>query len=196
MATLDIQIAAGSDDAQETAGTVLLTGTVVSNDLDATTDWVGLRYVVPSILSGATINAAYLTVRVTGASDDEPDVTIFAQAADTAATFTTAASNISGRARTSASVNWASVDLGAGTGTDHQSASLVAPIQEVINRAGWAAGNGLALLIQGSATATRDLNFRMFEHADGAAGAARLHIDYTNPVASGGPARLLLTGVG
>jgi hypothetical protein len=196
MASLDISIAAGSDDGQETAGTMAITGTAIANDLDATTDYAAMRYIVPSIGSGATITVAYLTVRVTGASNDEPDVLIWANDVDNAATLTTAANNISGRTPTTATVNWSSADLGAGSGTDHNTSSLVTIIQEIVDRPGWSAGNGLMLIMQGSANAARDLNFRFFEHADGAAGAPRLHIEYTNPV--GGttvPSRLTLLGV-
>ena len=179
MAVLDIQIAQSSDDAQESAGTVVINGTTNGNDLDATTDWVGLRFIVPSIASGDTINVAYLTVQPTASASDEPDVTIFCEAADNPSTFSTAASNISGRSRTTASVNWASTDLGANGSTDFNTASLVSPVQEVINRAGWAAGNALVFLIQGSATATRDLSVKLFDGAGGAATAPRLHIEYT-----------------
>jgi hypothetical protein len=179
MATLDIQIAAGDRDAQEAAGTVSVTGATSGNNLDAVDDWVGWSFIVPDITSTSTITAAYVTVQPNSGSDDEPDVLIFCEAADNSAVFTTAASSISGRSRTSASVAWSNANLGADGSTDFNTPSLVTPVQEVIDRAGWSAGNALTFIVQGSATSARDLLVKHFEGAGGAGVAPRLHLEYT-----------------
>jgi hypothetical protein len=181
MPALDLSIAQSSDDAVEaTAGTVVINGTTVGNDLDAITEFVGLRY-TGGPPQGATITGAYLTVRISANGSDEPDVTIYGEDADAGLTFTTAANNISSRART-ASATWSQTDLGVSAPQDQNSTDITTPIQAVVNRAGYS--GTIVLIIQGSANAARDLDFRLFNHADGAAGAPRLHIDYTTGGAS------------
>jgi len=179
MPVLDIQIAASNRDAQETGSVVSITGGTNTNNLDATTDYVGLSFVVPDIASGNTITAAYLTVQPVTTSDDEPDVTIFCEAVDNSAIFTTAASSISSRTQTSNSVLWSNANLGATGTSDHNTPPLVTPVQDVINRAGWVAGNALTFLIQGSADIARDLTIKLWDGAGGAATAARLHLEYS-----------------
>ena len=175
------QIAASNRDAQETAGTVVINGSTNANDLDETTDWLGMSFLVTGINSGETITSCFITVQPTGSGNDEPDVTIFGEAADNSAVFTTAASSISSRSRTTASVAWSNADLGSTGSQDFDTSSLVTIAQEIINRPGWVAGNAMTFLWQGSATLTRDLSIKLFDGAGGAAAAPRLTI-----VADGG----------
>jgi hypothetical protein len=149
-------IAASSDDAQQSGTTMTLNGTTIGASLDATTEWVGLRFTNITIPSGATITAAAVGVVPSGTGEDEPLVTVFLEAADDCATFTTTASDISNRSRTTG-VSWSSTDLGATGSSYHDTPSLVTDFQAVINRAGWASGNDVCVIIQGGSTATRDL---------------------------------------
>lgn len=149
-------VAASADDGQDIGGTNTITGTTIGASLDATTEWAGMRFTNITIPVGATITAASVGVVPSGTGEDEPLVTIFLEAADSCAAFTTGASNISSRSLT-ASVAWSSANLGA-SGSDYWSTpDLTTPFQAVINRAGWASGNAVCVLIQGGSTSTRDL---------------------------------------
>ncbi len=150
-------VAASADDSQDLGGTNTINGTTIGASLDATTEWVGLRFNSVNITQAATITVATLGVVPSATTEDEPLVTIFGEASDDCAAFTTGASNISGRSRTSASVAWSSADLGANGSSYHDAPSLVTVLQEIINRAGWVSGNDLCLVIQGGSTTTRDL---------------------------------------
>jgi len=149
-------VAASSDDAQEQGGTVTLTGTTIGASLDATTEWAGMRFTNITIPVGATITSAAVGVVPSATTEDEPLVTVFMEAADDCAAFTTGASDISGRSRTTG-VSWSSTDLTASGSSYHDTPSLVSDFQAVVNRGGWASGNDVCVLIQGGSTGTRDL---------------------------------------
>jgi hypothetical protein len=176
--TVDETVGLGTDDAQQAGTTVTLTGTTIGGSLDAVTEWVGMRFQTVAIPAGATITNAYLSVVPSATGEDEPLVTVYFEDADDAATFTTTASDISNRARTSG-VSWSSTDLGASGSTYHNSPDLSSILQTVINRGGWASGNDLAVIVQGGATATRDLTIEAYENAG--ANPPRLHVEYTLP---------------
>lgn len=204
MATLDIPIIQSADDATESAtGAVITTGNTVSNDLDNIDEWAGLRFQNITIPQGSVINSATLGVYILGTGSDEPDVTIFAQAVDNAPVFVNNASaSISSRARTTASFNWSSLDLGvAGPNELAVSPNFASVVQEIINRPGWGSGNALVLLIRGSASTSRDLQFRLWDYT-GPAGtdptgtyAATLHLDYTAATSARKKKRLRRTGL-
>ncbi len=82
---------------------------------------------------------------------------------------------VSSRARTTASVTWTPPPwtvIGA-AGADQRIPSLVALVQEVVNRPGWASGNALMLIATGSGRRTA----QSFEGK--AAAAPLLHVEYT-----------------
>lgn len=176
--TLDVAVTAGSDDAQQAGTTVTLTGTTIGGSLDATTEWVGMRFDGVTIPPGATITAAALQVVPSGTGEDEPLVTIYLEDADDAATFTTGASNISTRSRTSG-VAWSSTNLGATGSSYHDSPDLTTIVQAVVDRGGWASGNALAVIVQGGATTTRDLTIESFENTG--SNPPTLHLEWTEP---------------
>lgn len=82
-------------------------------------------------------------------------VTIWCQSADDATTFTTASKDLTSRTRTSQSVSWnlpssagANAWLSGDRGLNQRTPDLRHVIQEVLDRAGWVLGNGLAFLLQ------------------------------------------------
>jgi hypothetical protein len=102
-------------------------------------------------------------------------LTIQAQAADNAATFTTAARNVSSRPRTSAATaaTWSPVAWIKGeVGPNQRTPDLSALVQEVVSRPGWAAGNALALIVTGSGHRTA------VAFNGSAAAAPLLHVEY------------------
>lgn len=148
---VDVRVAASADDAEENMSNN--TVTTNNNDLElsadgATIQQVGMRWNSIAIPQGATITSAYIEFDprsqggVTGAGT--PTITFKGQASDNAPTFTTGASNVSSRAKTSASASWSP---GAWTaGTLYQTSDISAVIQEIVNRPGWTSGNSLAII--------------------------------------------------
>lgn len=180
-AKTDRHVEASSDDAEQnvSSGAVSITG----DDLELTSDGatnqlVGVRFNYLYIPQGATITNAYLEFTPKSNGDTinsgNPVITIRAQNADNALTFTTGSNNIGSRPTTTASVTWSP---GAWTaGTRYQTANIASVVQEVVNRAGWASGNSMAFILSGSAAN----NFRRAWSFNGNVnGAPRLVVEYT-----------------
>lgn len=140
-------ISASSDDAREDAGSMVLTGANVT--IQATTHYGGLRFLNVTIPKGDTISNAVLKIEVASAAYDDPDVDIWGEATDDAATFTTSASNISDRTPTTAVVKWTAASISGGVQSSPDISSI---IQEIIGRAGWASGNDLVIILKGRST--------------------------------------------
>jgi sugar lactone lactonase YvrE len=173
----DVRVAVGSDDAEENnaTGAVGLT----SSDLEMVNDGsivqtVGMRFAGVAIPQGATITNAYIQFVVDEAQSVATTLTLKAEAADNAATFTTATANVSSRPRSSAFASWspsAWTTVGA-AGADQRTPNLAALVQEVVNRPGWASGNALAFIVTGSGHRTA------VAYNGSAANAGLLHLEY------------------
>lgn len=169
MATWNGICGASADDAKQ-AGTVMtLTDTTII--LSAGTHWAGLRFPSCTVPKGAPIISALLTLELPDANTDPGALVFYGEAADDAAAFTTAASNISGRTMTAANVSWSSGLLGGG---DKTSPDLSAILAEITGRPGYAAGNAIALILD-SQSAT-SLRFRCYDSSTTTC--ARLTVDY------------------
>ncbi|HEY7444940.1 MAG TPA: choice-of-anchor D domain-containing protein [Vicinamibacterales bacterium] len=152
--TVQVRVAASSDDAEED----VLTGAVslTSGDLELVDDGgvqiVGMRFNGIAVPPGATILDARIQFQVEQTSSTATSLTIQAQAADSASTFTTAIGSLSMRSKTTAAVPWVPVAwtvVGA-AGPEQRTPDLKPIIQEIVNRPGWASGNSLAVLITGT----------------------------------------------
>lgn len=179
--TVNQQVGNSTDDAEQNAGTgaVSVTGTDLELTADGGTQQViGMRFFDLKIPRGATITNAYL--EFTPRSDQtvntgNPSITIRAQDADNAATFSTTANDVSSRPVTSASVTWTPANWTVGTLA--QTNSISSLVQAVVNRAGWASGNSMAFVMSGAAAN----NFRRawsFD-ANGVTSAPRLVVQYS-----------------
>jgi len=171
--TLEVRVAASADDAEESmsGGGMDLTG-----GLDIGTPViVGLRFQNITIPQGSTITNAY--VEFTSEDNDSPTInlTFTGQAIDDAPTFTTTSFNISNRTTTSASVTWNNVPAWTNNVT-YQTPDLSTIIQEIVNRPGWASGNGLVIMVTASAI-ERDA----YSYNGSSTKAPLLHVEYTNP---------------
>jgi hypothetical protein len=172
-------IAASADDAQQATTTVAITGVTII--VDGAGNWLGFRFQNVTIPQGSAINAATMSVYVQSGATDDPDVDIYCEAADNAATFAATANNISNRARTTAKTNWTAANIGTAWRTTPDFAAVV---QEVTDRAGWASGNALAVIFDGlSASALRVRAY------DNGAEYATITIDYTAPSSGNATAR-------
>src|SRR6185503_14345000 len=113
---------------------------------------VGLRFQGVAVPRGAIIRTAYVQFRVDEVSSGPTALTVHGQASDQAATFTSAAHNVSARPLTATAVPWsplAWVTVGA-AGPPQRTPSLTGVIQEIVNRQGWSSGNALAVVVTGS----------------------------------------------
>src|SRR6185369_15611658 len=95
---------------------------------------------------------AWVQFTVDESQSEATALLIQGQAIDNAPTFTSATSNISSRARTTASssfspVTWSTVGQ---AGTDQRTPNLAAVVREIVGRPGWSAGNALVILISGT----------------------------------------------
>ena len=171
--TVDRQVAAGADDAEETGTSLGNTVDLSSGDLDPGQLTVGMRFAAMTIPRGATITAAYLQFTT---DETQPDITSLAirgQAADSATVFVATLRNLSGRPKTAASVAWVPPPwavLGE-AGPGQRTPDLSPVIQEIVNRPGWSQGS-LALFITGTGHRTAE----SFEGMP--TGAARLHVEF------------------
>lgn len=185
--TLNLQVGASANDAwQNVSNVVSITASTVT--IDDTTEHAGFRWLNVTVPSGATIDAATFTVQVTGVANDEPQHQVRGEDADNAAVFTTASDSIDARARTTASTQWNSADLGsvandwwewgAPNGSPTAGANLNAIVQEIVDRAGWASGNAMVFIFeQHTLDAARDLG--IWQYDGDTVTAAKLDIDYT-----------------
>lgn len=141
MTLLTISPTASEHDAREASGTVTLTGHMV---LTGGLMWAGLF--LPSVAyptTGATLLSSYLYYKSRDAARDDPDLTWYMQGTNTASVFTTAASSISSRTRTTASV--ADTATGIGT-TNYRQVDITTLVAEVLLVPGWTSGNNMVLI--------------------------------------------------
>jgi hypothetical protein len=175
---IDVRVAAGSDDAEE-----LVTGSMylTSSDLELVYDRggdqkVGMRFTGVAIPQGATITKAYVQFQVDQTSSVATDLTIQGEATDNAATFGSAAGDISSRSRTGAAVPWTPPAWSNRNeaGPDQRTSDVASVIQEIVNRGGWASGNALVIIITGTGE-------RIAEAYEGVPAAAPLlHVEFNN----------------
>ena len=140
-------ISQSSDDAVQAASgtpTVSLTANPMQT-YSTTLRWWGFRFTGVAVPQGATVAKAYLTFKAqTANSNTGPTQRWYAQAVDDAPTFTATDGDLSGRARTAASVDYAMPAFVLDTFYSTNDISVVA--QEVVNRAGWASGQSMTFL--------------------------------------------------
>ncbi|OGY23147.1 MAG: hypothetical protein A2172_02090 [Candidatus Woykebacteria bacterium RBG_13_40_15] len=179
---VDAVVSASANDALQDppsrSGQVLVAYSFIS--LYSNDHWGGLRFRIPNIQRGSKINKAYLQVYIDSAGESYPNDDFYLENANNASPFTTTSYSISKRARTKAKSRWYSaIAIGAGW---KQSPSVVAPLQEVINRSGWAPGNYIAFVID--SLSSKSFEIRQWDNTDGGryskgTFAAKLHIEYS-----------------
>jgi hypothetical protein len=186
---VEAKISSSADDAEENLGNGSVS--LTSDDLElgftgAKAQMMALRFNGIDIPAGAIITNAYLKFETNDPTGGGSLVTFRGEAAGNASNFTTAARNLSSRALTETSIDWAApawTSMGE-AGAAQRSPDLSAIIQEIINRGDWAALNSLALFVTG----TGEREARSYD--GNPSGAPKLHIEYTidnaTPTASNG----------
>ena len=163
---LEYRIRKGSDDAHEIGGTVSTTNVGLPT-VGSATAYFGFRFIDVRLPQGATIVSASLDLTIGGSDKNDAEGAWYGEDVDNASTFTTAASNISGRTATAASVAWTTNDLGA-TGEVCTTPDLASLVQEIVDRPGWESGNALVLIYDHD-SAVENLQVNSFENGTGAA---------------------------
>ncbi len=172
---MTVLVAGSSDDAEEdqSSGTVTLTSTDLEFTSDGSTvQTVAMRFDSLAIPRGARVTTAYIELTADETQPDVTNLTLYGEAVDNAATFTTASKNISSRTKTSAAVSWTNIPVW-NVGVPYRTPDLSSLIQQVVNRPGWVTGNAMAFIVTGSGhrtAATFDGN---------SAAAPKLVIEYT-----------------
>lgn len=178
-----ISLAAGSDDAEESAtGGVQIDGHELNLTLDAGDQLVGLRFPGIAIQPGAVITAAYVQFTASTASSDPTTLLIEAEAGDDAATFQAQPGNISSRPRTAARISWSPETWVASgeAGLAQRTPDLAEIISEVVGRPGWQSGNAIGVIISGE-------GHRLARAFDNPGGGAPVLVIRFAEAAAGGP---------
>lgn len=196
MTTLNLQVSASADDAAAsslaegkgpTGSTVTtITNTLASlgnHDTSSTASEIGgFRFQV-NVAQGTTITSAtfILKAQATYNSGANPiRLIVSCQAADNASAFTTAAGNLNGTNRprtTAASGVW---NIDSVTAETDYSIDVTSAVQEVISRAGFAANNYIAVMVDVDTTSYNGAEWQDFYTYDNTPSkAAKLDIDYT-----------------
>ena len=155
-----VRVVEGNDDAEE----VIASREIYrdSNDLELVEDrtqnghqQVGVRFQNVKLSPGATVEAAYIEFKADSSDSAPTSLTIWGEASDSADTFRTSEGNISERPLTSATVVWDEVAPWE-AGQTYRTPDLSAIVQEIIDRNGWASGNSVAFVINGSGVRTAE----------------------------------------
>lgn len=171
-----------ADDGDLYYGTWGLTGTILELGQYHPTIGAkfGVRFPAVTIPQGATINSAKVSFFCNGAqSGTVVNVDIWGEDVDDAAVFSTEA-NYDGRALTTAKVDWDGIGSWSAS-TRYDTPSLVAIIQEIIDRPTWVSGNALAILVKNDGS-TPGAWRRAGSYDHSAISTSELIIDYTSIV--------------
>ena len=173
--TVEKRVNASSDDAEQTSGAAaVLNSTDLELVTDAAAQTIGMRFTGVTVPRNANVTKAYIQFTTDETGTAATSLTIRAEASDNATTFTTATNNVSSRARTTAAATWAPAAWNVidEAGANQRTPDLSAVLREVTNRSGWASGNALAFIVNGSGKRVA----RAFDAQLGSA--PLLHVEY------------------
>ena len=171
--SIDLKVGASSDDCDRDNTNWTTTTTTFYLDWDSVGQADGVRFTNVTVPKGATIVNAYLTVRARDGTTPAGGTTIYGQAADDPATFSTAA-DWNGRTWTTANVSWQpSVWV---ADTYYNSPDISTVVQEIVDRSGWSSGQAMAFKLDGD-EADRIYGYS-YDYGTGQY-APELHIEYS-----------------
>jgi hypothetical protein len=179
------QVAAGADDADEFDdgsgfGAGASTVQLHANTNAAARRNGGFRFTSIAIAQAATIQNAYLQLFVTNTDTDDPLITISAQDADNPVNFSDDA-DVTTRvgSRTTATVAVSATGVGVGW---YLIPGLTAIIQEIVDRGGWASGQAMVILIEGSAASASSFTVRSYDGDSGEAAKLTITVGAADPL--------------
>jgi type IV pilus assembly protein PilY1 len=172
--TIEVRVSRGNDDAEERVSNGQMDRG--SSDLELIYDFhdqiVGMRFRNIQIPQGYNITGAYIEFSADERDSGTTDLTIYGQAIDDAPGFGSNRHNISNRTKTSASVSW-SPEPWTVVHRTYETTDISSIVQEIVNRAGWTAGNDMVFIIEGSGK-------RVAESYNGShSKAPLLHVEFT-----------------
>ena len=148
----------------------------------------GMRFPGITIPQGTTILTAFLTVTANPSlTEGSVNSRISAEKVDNAPTFADDAATFDARwANRTAQVNWDAIPAWT-EGVAYNSPSIVAVIQEIINRAGWVSGNALVLFWEDFENRSTQANntYRSASATSGAYAVQKLTITFTSATGGG-----------
>lgn len=184
MTSIDEYVAASEDDARENGDGSWKDYTYTTNPIRSKTNpgasnyyCCGCRF-TPDIPQGATIISAYVEM-YQNHPDNDCNCTLYGNDVDDADDFATD-TNIISRTRTSASVDWSQDDIGQGNWFG-SAIEIKTIIQEIVNRPGWAANQGLVLLFIANTDVSKDCYF--YSYDTGGTNDPHLRVEYEVAVA-------------
>lgn len=209
MTTLNLQVAASGDDSHQQsipndagrnvtgAGTCSLTDTILqAGSHSGGNEWSVAAAFTLNIAQGETINSAVFSMRAAAPYSASPNVVkLYAsvQNSDAPAALSSSSADLNASARprsTAAAV----LDVSTVTGGTWYSWDITAPVQELVNRAAWAANNRCVVLVDTHEDTTIN-EWQDFVSYDGTpADAPKLDVDFGGGAVA--PKRMLLLGVG
>jgi len=180
MATFTANISTGADDGHSTSAPAFsstASGVIFGNDGNSADAF--FRFQNVTIPQGANISAATIQFQaLTTRSTATCQVKIFCNAADNATAPTDRTSHVN-KTRTTAFSDWNPVPVQTAD-LNYTTPDFSSAVQEVINRAGWASGNALMVLIDNNGSSTNALRQeKAFESSSSLC--ALLSITYTLP---------------
>ena len=110
---------------------------------------VGLRFQDIHIPNGSVIKDAYLEFIADTSTSGATSLNINGQASDSADIFTTDRGDVSSRALSASTVGWPNVPSWT-DGETYTTPDISTIVKEIVDRAGWVAGNDMAFIISGS----------------------------------------------
>lgn len=164
--TGNIQVVAqdAQDDAVETVsgGAVSTTDTTLYLHTNGGAErQVGVRFRNTYIPQGVTITSAKIAFKAGGSDSDTVALRISADKIPDAPIYTATTSNISGRAQTTATVDWS---VGAWTSDNfYETPDLTSVVQEIVNQTDWCRGNAMAFTFKRNGTNTGQRRARAYD---------------------------------
>jgi len=113
----------------------------------STDSYIGLRFQDLEIPQGVTITSASIDFSAATASSGTASYTLRGEDVDDSGTFLGVDNDISGRTRTTATVNWAGASDWDATDDVNSTPDLTAIVQEITDRTGWCGGNSMSFLM-------------------------------------------------
>jgi hypothetical protein len=155
--TTTFKVITGNDDAEERISTKSVN--LSDSDLELGADGsnpqiVGLRFQKVTIPKNAVIKESYLEFLVDESKTATTNLSIYGQATDNAAAFTTSSGNISSRAKTQGNTQWNSIPSWTTIDSMQKSPDISSIISEITSRTNWASNNSLVLTLTGTGTRT------------------------------------------
>ncbi|MCX7009079.1 MAG: choice-of-anchor D domain-containing protein [Kiritimatiellaeota bacterium] len=143
---LQMTVQLSADDAYEVNGTMNTSDLMTVAGRDGTTIYrSGYRFASVALPKNAKVTSAYLTLAYNWASTAQVNTLLYGDAADSSATFSTTASNISSRTRTANSVQWNAMPM-LTWGQTAASPDVTSIVQEIVARPQWLSGNPITIL--------------------------------------------------